>query len=69
MIETARSILVEIDRVLSGVDQGEVDALCAAILGANTTVVYGLGRRGIGHARLCDAPDALGAAHSCWSAT
>ncbi len=47
MIETARSILVEIDRVLSGVDQGEVDALCAAILGANTTVVYGLGREGL----------------------
>ncbi len=47
MIETARSILSEIDRVLSGVDQDEVDALCEAILSAGTTVVYGLGREGL----------------------
>jgi 6-phospho-3-hexuloisomerase len=47
MIETARSILVEIERVLVNVDQNQVDSLCEAILNANTTVVYGLGREGL----------------------
>ncbi len=47
MIETARSILTEIDRVLAAVEQDEVDALCEAILSAGTTVVYGLGREGL----------------------
>ena len=47
MIETARSILSEIDRVLTGVDQDEVDAVVRAILAADTTVVYGLGREGL----------------------
>ena len=47
MLETARSILNEIDRVLTGVDQDEVYAFVRTILAADTTFVHGLGREGL----------------------
>jgi len=45
--EIARNILIEIDRVLSRVDEGEVQALCDAILSARCIVIHGLGREGL----------------------
>lgn len=47
MYATARQILTEIDRVLAGVDSQQVDDLLAAITGAHTVIVYGLGREGL----------------------
>ena len=45
--QTARHIMAEIDRVLSQVDEAEVDSLVEAILKANQIIVYGLGREGL----------------------
>jgi len=45
--ETARQILGEVDRVLSRVDDAEIQALCDAILTARAVVVHGLGREGL----------------------
>jgi 6-phospho-3-hexuloisomerase len=45
--DTGRQILAEIDRVLSRVDEGEVTALCNAIMGSRRIVLYGLGREGL----------------------
>ena len=45
--ETAHQILAEIDRVLSRVDEKQVQALCDAILGARHVIVHGLGREGL----------------------
>jgi 6-phospho-3-hexuloisomerase len=44
---TARQILAEIDRVLSQVDEAQVDTLAEAILNANQIIIYGLGREGL----------------------
>jgi 6-phospho-3-hexuloisomerase len=45
--ETARQILAEIERVLSGVNEREIAALSEALLKANHIIVYGLGREGL----------------------
>ncbi len=45
--QTARQILAEIDRVLSGVSESETEALLQAIAGAGHIIVYGLGREGL----------------------
>jgi 6-phospho-3-hexuloisomerase len=45
--ETIRQILDEIDRVLSQLNEAEVEALSDAILGAHHIVVHGLGREGL----------------------
>ena len=45
--EIAHAILTEIDRVLRGVDDAEVQALREAILGARRVIVHGLGREGL----------------------
>lgn len=45
--ETARQILAEIDRVLSQVNEEEIEELCDAIVSARRIVVYGLGREGL----------------------
>ncbi|MBS1254160.1 MAG: 3-hexulose-6-phosphate isomerase [Anaerolineales bacterium] len=45
--QTAQQILDEIDRVLSDVDEAEIDALCGAILEADQIFAYGLGREGL----------------------
>lgn len=45
--ETVRQIMAEIDRVLSRVDEAELDALVEAILQAGQIIVYGLGREGL----------------------
>jgi 6-phospho-3-hexuloisomerase len=45
--ETARQILEEIDRVLSGISETEIDSLCDAITSARRIIVYGLGREGL----------------------
>lgn len=47
MYSSVKQILAEIDRVLSAVDQREVDALLNAIVNAQTVIVYGLGREGL----------------------
>ena len=41
MYATARAILDEIDRVLSGVEMQQVDALLNAIAGAHTSLYMG----------------------------
>lgn len=45
--QTARHIMAEIDRVLSQVDEAEIDSLVEAILKAHQIIVYGLGREGL----------------------
>jgi 6-phospho-3-hexuloisomerase len=45
--DTVHKILAEIDRVLGQVDEGEVTALCDAILSSRRIVVFGLGREGL----------------------
>jgi 6-phospho-3-hexuloisomerase len=45
--EIAQQILGEIDRVLSGVSETEIDELCDAIISARCIIVYGLGREGL----------------------
>ncbi len=45
--ETARQILEEMERVLSQVDETEVDAFLHEIMKARHIVVYGLGREGL----------------------
>lgn len=44
---TIRQILAELDRVLAGVDQAEIDALCDAILKARRVVAYAMGRENL----------------------
>jgi 6-phospho-3-hexuloisomerase len=46
-LETARSILAEIDGVLTRVSEDEVTALCDAILQARNIIIHGLGREGL----------------------
>ncbi len=46
-IDRCREILVEIDRVLTGVDENETAALRQAILDAGRIAVVGLGREGL----------------------
>ena len=47
MYASAKNILAEIDRVLAGVDEQQVDNLLQAIAGSHKVVVYGLGREGL----------------------
>lgn len=42
-----RTILAELDRVLARVDEAQVDAFCAAILGARRIVAYAMGRENL----------------------
>jgi 6-phospho-3-hexuloisomerase len=45
--DRVRAILAELDRVLGQVDEAEVDAFCAAILGARRILAYALGRENL----------------------
>lgn len=45
--EMARRILAELDRILSQVDESEVDALCRALVTARRVFVHSLGREGL----------------------
>ena len=45
--EIARQVLGEIDRVLSGISENEIDGLCDAITSARRIILYGLGREGL----------------------
>lgn len=45
--EKVREILAELDGVFSRIDEGEVQALCDAILAANRIALFGLGREGL----------------------
>lgn len=45
--ETAHQILAEVDRVLQGVDEADIEELGKAILNARHIIVYGLGREGL----------------------
>lgn len=45
--EKVRQILSELDRVLGQVDEAQVDALCAALLGARRVVAYAMGRENL----------------------
>lgn len=47
MIDRARAVLAEIERVLGRADEGEVEALIDAILAADRIILYGLGREGL----------------------
>jgi 6-phospho-3-hexuloisomerase len=47
MYAATKQILSEIDRVLSAVETQQVDALLNAIVGAQTVIIYGLGREGL----------------------
>ena len=45
--DKVRQILSELDRVLGQVSEAEVDAFCAAILGAGRVVAYAMGRENL----------------------
>jgi 6-phospho-3-hexuloisomerase len=47
MYASVKNILAEIDRVLAGVDEQQVDDLLQAITGSRQVIVYGLGREGL----------------------
>jgi len=47
LCQAVGAIPAEIDRVLQGVDEGDVEALGSAILGAHRIAIYGLGREGL----------------------
>ena len=47
MYKAAQQILSEVDRVLRGVDEAQVEQLLQAILDANLVTVYAMGREGL----------------------